>query len=304
MRPTTLFTCIGLACLSTTACDPSPDLLDTLPPAEITAGEPHLIYSALLVYGAAVRPLMVDSSSTCPRVTVSGATTTIEGGCVDAAGVEWFGTVTMPSGFDPDAPTAGAIVIDAFGDDRVPSACPMTTERERRSGRVDLLRNADGSFDFEIDLTWEQAEVDESDCTVAATRGAIEYAGRVAFDGTQQTWSGSGLLGEETLGRLELQTEEEIYDPSVCEPEALSGTTTISAGEQEAVIAYDGASDCEDPATATWTLDGVDQGERVGVGCSVARGGRSGAPACLVALAALAVWRARRSGRARRGQLP
>ncbi|MEC7240472.1 MAG: hypothetical protein VXW32_04485, partial [Myxococcota bacterium] len=95
----------------------------------------------------------------------------------------------------------------------------------------------------------------------------------------------------EFQGYLNVQTEDEVLFETVCSTEALSGTTTLSNSNDTVVFQYDGETDCDDPGTVTWTLNGEPQGEISGVNCAIS-GRASGG--WLVVLGALALTRRRR----------
>ena len=61
-------------------------------------------------------------------------------------------------------------------------------------------------------------------------------------------------------------TLDEHSDVSACEYGPLSGTLSLVSGDDEAVLTFDGETDCDDNTSATWTLNGDDQGTITGVG--------------------------------------
>ncbi len=96
------------------------------------------------------------------------------------------------------------------------------------------------------------------------------------------TWNGSGTIGGPD-GRFTIETIDEVTHSDSCRTEPMSGRTIIRAGGREAVVTYDGATSCDDPGMANWSLDGADQGQTVVPRCS-AGGDPSGFFPALLAL--------------------
>lgn len=74
--------------------------------------------------------------------------------------------------------------------------------------------------------------------------------------------------------RVQTSTEDERVNREICDTEPLSGTTTLSAGTDVAVVTYDGISLCEKgegvrPRAPT-TLNGEDAGSVEVFACSSA----------------------------------
>jgi uncharacterized protein (TIGR03382 family) len=112
----------------------------------------------------------------------------------------------------------------------------------------------------------------------------IDYEGAFEQLGTGQKWSGKGWIGSASSGKLEVSTVDQILDSETCQHESLSGSTTFKAGKSTVVVTYDGATDCDEDSTAHWSLNGQDQGEMAGIGCSAGGGGMGLAWGALVAL--------------------
>ncbi len=270
-------------------------VLDPLPPATIDPAAPPLSYSAPTMFAVAIgSTAQIDTEPhECPVDREEGGTHIREGGCTDESGREWFGRLTYPVSPTPGVLASGTIVYQGFGSSE-PTECadrPDATARQLLDGTVEVRSTETGlTFDADIVITNDGVQ---DDCSEEPVDGAFRYSGTMTQAGERNTWSGSGSLGSEAIGRYEISTEDEVIDDTVCESEALSGTTTIS-GDHVVVVTYDGATDCDEDSTITWTLDGVDQGEASGIQCS-ASPGRSAPPwLALAGLAGALAWRVRR----------
>jgi len=132
---------------------------------------------------------------------------------------------------------------------------------------------------FDLDLKIEGTSL-TAECVVENRVIGIDYQGTVKGavptpDNSgmgRSTWNGKGRFGESSEGVVSVETVDEVIDRGQCLTEALSGSTTITAGHHVAVVTYDGATDCAEDSTSTWTLDGEAKGELQGVGCSAAGG--------------------------------
>lgn len=293
--------CLGIAgSLALVACDGSraSEVLATLPPAEIQAGQSPGGFSAPAMFFVSIGLSSSTPEAACPAQRVEGDVRIIEGGCTDDSGREWLGRVTIPSSFTGTPFGTGTIVYEDFGSDD-PTSC-ADRPGERRQQIVDgtvVVDGTDTSLEFDSDLVITVSGVLE-DCTEGERRAAIDYTGSMARDGeTRTTWSGSGSIGAEEIGRYDVHTDDEVLDSSVCNSEPLSGSTTITAGEDVAIVTYDGETDCDMEGTATWTLNGADQGELTGVQCSASPGRGGSASLALLALGAAIAWRLRRRAR-------
>ncbi len=262
----------------------SDGVLDALPPGDVARdGRPPPYSAPLIFYVATARADSSYEDADCPRVTRGATDTTVEGGCVDLQGTRWFGRLTYPNDFDPTDPAPGTVVLGGFGEER-DSGCSGVRETDAYTGRIDIVRAEDGALEFDSDMIFDIANAELDTCTIEHQHGAWQYSGRIVRDGDRSTWSGSGRIGSDLVGRYDIATEDEVIDYTVCQHEPLSGLTRISAGGHEAVIHYDGATDCVDSGTATWTLDGAEQGEIAGVHCSAAPGSRGGGAIALATL--------------------
>jgi MYXO-CTERM domain-containing protein len=230
---------------------------------------------------------------TCPAPAVNGTTTTYTGGCTDSAGVSWFGSVDVTG--DP----AGdfTMTFTAFGQNSG-GPCAMGTDENTYTvdGAVSLAGTAGATATFqETDLSIETltdaaTSCDQSTSMQTWTYNGTELATDDDGDGLADVfvYDGSGdssQTGANGTISVSLVSAGETYDSRVCAKEALSGSTTITGSGHEGVLAYDGATDCDDPPTGQWTVDG-EAAVEVTYGCTVVSPGRAGA-AAPVALALL-----------------
>jgi hypothetical protein len=159
---------------------------------------------------------------------------------------------------------------------------------------------------FQVQLTISGTGVDITTssmmtCTVSSSaptsqRIVIDYSGSytgtmVSFGASSPptTWNGSGRFGSTEFGMLSATTHDEVLDGMTCQHTPLSGTTTVTAGSDTAVITYQGATSCDMTASAAWTLNGAAQPNLTGISCSVSGpiGTRRRSGLVLVAAAAL-----------------
>lgn len=282
-----------------TACSSSQarQVIDPLDPAPIDPAEPPATFSAPNVFFIAnsiSAIITVDGMDpVCPMVTRSASETVIEGGCTDDQGVEWFGRAVLPPSEEgTETPPNGTATYDGFGSER-PSGCatnPGATITQITDGTVQFSSSLT-SLTFEVDLVLHGSGTD-SDCETNESDVGIEYSGSAAIGGEASTWNGSGRIGADRFGRYDVRTDDEVLNDSVCDSEALSGSTTVT-GSDVAVFTYDGATDCDMESTVTWTLNGEDQGELQGVACSASPG--RGVSWIAIAALALALVRWRRA---------
>ncbi len=223
----------------------------------------------------------------CPVVTSTNTGAVTQGDCTAEDGTVWYGTATT-SGFKT--------TYEGFGVSTATECADGGTNTAIYDGVVTMIPTQSGGIQFEADLLVHSYGV-EDDCTLFDRELGVAYTGNSEYSGEDedtdgqpdnQTFNGSGLFGMSDAGQVHGTTDNELINSIVCDFEAASGSTTLTAGGQTAVITYDGATDCSEEATVTWTLDGVDQGELSGVSCST-----SGGLALGWALPALALLRRR-----------
>lgn len=268
-----------LALASLTACNfeikVPEDLLEMDLTADLTDTEEVLLFSSASAPGvfiSAALPLLTISADqlsgeevTCPEIVVEGAVTTYTGGCTAEDGVEWFGVAVSDE--------ATGVTYEDFGYTRASEDCSGVMETLSFSGGIAVVES-EGMTEFDIDVVIA-IEGAEDDCSTQSEVQAIAYEGSQAVSGEVTTWNGSGQYGSLLHGVVEAATVDEVLHDAGCATEAESGTTTLSSGANEVVITYDGATDCAENSTVTWTLNGEEQGELEGVACS-SRGGPMG----------------------------
>jgi hypothetical protein len=233
-----------------------------------------LIYATTNV-GATLVTVVAGSDGedpNCPVQKKDGNTTRLTGGCTDKNGVEWLGSMERVS--EGEDTRNARFTYDGFGYQK-PFSCEGQAGKNKAifHGTISVT-GTPSKKEFTIDLRQEAAgQQNEGSCDTANASAAWEYKGTI--DGAdsplgegKQTWSGSGRIGYETRGLVEVETKAEVVDGSVCDSEAASGSTTIKSNGHTAVIEYDGATDCEEASTVKWSLDGKASGELEGVSCS------------------------------------
>lgn len=252
-------------------------ILDGFDPAPLSddpaaAREWALSASAPRVLGTAQAPITAADlaiqlgEATCPVKTESGTTTTYEGGCTDAGGTQWRGRAEA---------TASGFSYDGFGWTGVDDCNGQQVGEDITfDGEIQMSGGPTG-FSFDIDIRFDGVATDEITCAQRNATGAISYSGELRQDdGDVDVWNGSGRVGTTIGGVADVETSDEVLNDAICGDEAVSGTTTIKAGDHTLAIRYDGATDCDADATVQWSFDGVDKGELTGVSCSA-----GGAPA-------------------------
>jgi len=250
--------------------------------------------SAVTIFFFSMTPMLaadlahqLDDATSCPELITEGSKKTYKGGCTDESGKTWFGTAVTES-FNRETSSVGLIRYEGFGYE---SAEPCGEQTVTESLKVYGEIQGEGSENlsrptFDINFRMEQSNANE-DCTLESETLLIDY--EVAFEpmGSGQKWSGKGWIGSPSAGKLELSTVDQLLDTETCQDESLSGTTTLKAGKSTVVVTYDGATDCDEDSTAHWSLNGQDQGEMAGIGCSAGGGGMGLAWGALAALLSL-----------------
>src|SRR5512140_2609325 len=277
-----------------TGCD---EPLNGYPPAVLKTAQDLKYWSSASApnaYMMGVTPMMLTefvlqySDAGCPAKTSSGTVDTYQGGCT-VGDITWTGKMTL----DNSVPDAGTIRYEGYG---------FQTRQPCGGGNIVTSETFDGSFTqndlsvgtarFKVDLVAQMQDTDGGSCDLVATSAAWDYEGTT--NSATDTWSGKGRIGDSERGMVSAETTSETIDDAACSNEAASGTTTIHAGADTAVITYDGASKCDSPGAITWTLNGTSQGEVPGISCSVAP---AGLPGLALLVAAAALWRMRASRR-------
>jgi hypothetical protein len=207
--------------------------------------------SAVAVYANAYELLAASDGEeifldpACPDVDDDGETLHVIGDCTDTTGRKWTGTATAErDGADRN------LTFEAFNG---------------VDGEFARQEVGDGEHEFQAELTLRDVT-------------SISYAGSVkgSYDGPT-TWNGSGHLERHGMlsphGAIDAVTEDEVVDDAECSGQPISGTTTLTAEGETAVITYDGGVDCDAQRNAQLTVNDVDQGLIDGIDCSVGAAG-------------------------------
>ena len=271
----------------------SSSVLDGVSPAHIGSAadmDAWKTSSAPGVFFASLTPLIAaqverGSAGTCPVVTMNGTTTTYQGGCSGSNGDAWVGQATEEGG---SGSATGDISYQGFG---FTGSNGVTTTYD---GTV-TASSSGNAVDYAIDITLNAVGSGSNNS------GAISYSATAVAVGSgsdqMTTWNGNGELGSTLEGKVSASTKDELIQNSVCSHKPLSGTTTIVAGADTAVITYNGAGSCDQTATAPWTLDGMAETDLTGVSCSVGDGGSAWIAGIMIVLGL----RRRRGARSARG---
>lgn len=231
--------------------------------------------SAVAVYSHGYEPIGVAdgklsySDPECPATSDDGTTLVVRGGCTDTNERKWTGSLTVRREGDDRR-----LTFDGFDD---------------ITGTMELRRVGPSEREFDADL-------------VIGGVTTIGYSGTVSGDyGAPTTWDGSGRVERDGFlpptGAVDVTTQAEVVDDAVCSGAPVSGTTTLRARGDTAVVTYDGASDCDADQKAKLSVNGKDRGLVSGINCAVAGAGRKapfGSVGSLLVLAALLVFRRRR----------
>ncbi len=215
----------------------------------------------------------------CPVRSEDPASVSWTGGCTDASGTAWEGQMTSWTG--------GGLLYEGYGFLRDNPDCG--TEDHWVFDGIVSVYGPDDAVEFSVQTTME-GEASTEDCSRIEGVAGFDYTGIQLRQGAVQTWSGSGWMGTDGFGMVDAITEDEVIDTSVCQTEASSGTTTLSAGGHVAVLRYDGSTKCDDTPSVPFTLDGEERGELEGVSCST----HDGSPARTAPMALLALLFGRR----------
>lgn len=277
---------------------PPADLADdaAMATSYASVSAPNVYLQGSLLISAAEATIQIDMEA-CPVKTVTGDVTTYAGGCTTADGDAWFGTATVRGSQE----TSGSIVYEGFGR----SGTTMCDGVDHPSSVTydGVVEYAGGAplITWSVNTTARSSGPDRNGgCAMRTLEIGIAYDGTVR-QGTKDAdqdgdiddsyWNGHGEVGNSVEGTVEATTSEEAIDDQACADEALSGTTTASAGGHAITIVYDGATDCDPASTVRWQYDGQDRGELSGVECSA---GGSPRGALLVVGAVLLARRRRR----------
>jgi hypothetical protein len=257
---------------------PLKDMVDAKKWSQISAPNAYAIgLVPTLIIGASS---LDGGTPDCPVQMKTDTTLHVSGGCTDAMGRQWFGTMDQQQD-TPDGGT-GQISYSGFGYSGM-TACSgqMLETKVTYDGTVTVTGSQDNQ-QFTVDVTSTASGPDTS-CAMKNGSQATSYQGTITAN---STWNGSGSTGNSVDGKVHGVTKDEVLN-GPCNSEAQSGTTTITAGSDTVVITYDGATKCDPSSTVQWSLNGAAMGELTGVRCSASVG-------LLTAAAALSLLRRRR----------
>lgn len=274
-------------------------VIDDLAPVAVDDSSSLLAFagvsSAAGVWGTVALPIfaVVASSNGCPSTTESadGNQLTVDAGegCYDEDGKLWSGRLEVDSDLDVRLHGWAKYRFRGLGF-TFDGACGSSSLHWTG---LAFLRTAQDFYRLSVDLRQDAYELEEDTCTATHEVRGWDYVLEIddAHDGADNddvadgsSWSGSGRIGIQSRGSLVAETFDEVDLVDACESEMESGLTRLDGAGHVTTIRYDGATDCDDPPTARWSLDGVDRGEVVGIACSASPGDRH---SCGVALAML-----------------
>lgn len=260
--------------------------------------------SAAQVFAFAYAPAGAASAGfdpNCPVITGTSPNQTITGGCTDTSGNTYGGTIVM---------SQTKITYQDWTNAYVDSCGGATFNNTLAvNGTLAFSPSGTTGASFNANLAADIAGADDA-CVQRTVTYAVAYSGNLANTGADTdgdgipddtTFNGSGTVGVDSTtvgggGKVDASTSDEVTNSNTCNYEALSGSTTISADGHQAVFTYDGATDCSQDSTVTWTYDGADQGTLSGVACDVGGLDQRGATgaiaigALLLSLLALRRW--------------
>ncbi len=242
--------------------------------------------SAPEVFVTAILPIQqADKNQTdgevCPVIAENGNTRTYTGGCTSSTAEAWFGSATVTGPKVNGIPLS--VTYDHFGHTGTTTCNTVVFATETRYTGTLLRGSALPLLPVDVDLKLGVKRPTTA-CVLETAAVGFDYHMTIETgpDGNNdmtpdtRTWNGSGRAGKqsgENAGLMSATTASEVTGQA-CGSEALSGTTTLSAGGHTVVITYDGASDCSNMSTVQWSFDGVAQAAMTGVLCAIAAPGR------------------------------
>lgn len=243
---TRLAVCTTLVLLAA-ACGDDGDAFTPSPPFE---DEEHVKVwatsaSALAIYSNVHRDIAVFqgqqtyADASCPVLEDDGATYRVTGECTDSDDKQWKGKLTIERDGDD-------FVLDYDG-------------FEGHQGSFAIYRIEPSLHEFEAKL-------------MLGGFTSVDYRGSVQGGYDQRTiWNGNGTVERDGFlppnGKVEASTLNQLVDDDVCAGQPVSGTTTLRAGEDEAVVTYDGESDCDENKSAQLAVNDESRGTIEGVSC-------------------------------------
>jgi len=288
-------------------CDHPSGALDSYPPGRLETPadlKSWAAASAPNVYFAAMMPVALvemagGTDAGCPVKTTNGNVDTYQGGCT-AGDNTWVGTMVLDRGFSDGG--SGSVSLEGFGLQNS-RTCGSTTVLVSSTFNGTFTQTAGSGNDvsFKVDLRADSQGFDGGTCDPVTATAAWDYQGTT--NSVTDVWTGQGRIGNSTDGVVSAETAGEQLGGSPCSSEAQTGTTTIHAGSNTAVITYDGQTKCDPTSNVTWTLNGTAMGEASGISCSAGTGATTLPLLALLAAAAL-LWRRRAWRRATAAAAP
>jgi len=135
---------------------------------------------------------------------------------------------------------------------------------------------------------WEDRQDQCQPVRETALRYELRHGGEGLEGGAPM--NGRGEVGIVGVGRASVETIDEVLGREDCRTEAESGLTRARAGGHVAEVRYDGATECTEPGSAPYTLDGQPAGTTKH---ACAAGGTGGGSCLPIALALLFLRRRR-----------
>jgi hypothetical protein len=188
-------------------------------------------------------------------------------GCTDASGVVYNGSFVY---------TATQLVFDGYSVTTPSEDCPGETTNSVYDGGYIYTGNDGVQTQTFIAVTVDSTELRE-DCT--QEQGSIGILSTLTMEETDNgtLLNGEGSLATESEGAgmaWHFHTEDEVYNDDLCSSEPVSGTNTVASGDHVLVYTFDGETDCDEEPTQMMSLDGGEETEVEGVGCSTSTGGK------------------------------
>ena len=200
-------------------------------------------------------------------------------GCTDASGIAWSGSMVwseIPSEVEGEYGTFSYVMDD------LRYTAEWIDEMEDTGDPTDDSYieefHGDGTFEMDLDAGTFAMLVSLGYSAESLVTGEVEelswsgeYAGTMTSNESGYTYAGEGESTVNGLGSVRTVSEGHQWDGEVCDMEYLGGTLSLEGGDNVAVVTFDGATDCDEDRTGTWTLNGLDKGEIKDVGtCSTA----------------------------------
>lgn len=233
--------------------------------------------------GAAYTPIVLvqfslafddDGILDCPFVTgtfdESGYQTTdvlIEGGCTDADGQEWEGSMLYNS---------FGVYYDNLTLTSPSEDCPSQTSSVTYNGGVlHVPGGLNSSVKFLIDGPNEACEQEVFTMGLNGSLLIDEQGDETTYNGVADVFLADSVFGNPMS--MNILTVDELTSSAIdaCATEPLSGTNTITAGINTLEFTFDGETDCDEEPTQMLSINGEEAVEVAGTGCSTAGSAKS-----------------------------